>query len=182
MANAAVDLSAIGFELRFTWASRTDAAAELRHLDASSAEPGQQIFQLRQFHLQLAFTGASVFSENVEDKLRAIDDPRADGGLYVALLGRGQVVIKKDEIGRYRSYRAGNFFQLAAADQRGRIRAVAMLQEFSGDFGAGADRQAAQFVQRLFGGEFGNRRRIGPRSSGRSITSGSRTSRQPTRC
>ena len=84
--DAAVDLAAIGFELRFAGTTRSDAAAELRHLDAASRKPRQQVLQLRQFDLELAFAGAGVARKDVEDELRAIDHPHIERALQVALL------------------------------------------------------------------------------------------------
>ena len=141
MADAPVNFAAVGFELRFARAPGADAAAQLRHLDSASAQPRQHVLQLRQFHLQLAFTGARVFGKDIEDELRAVDHPGVDQFLDIALLRSSEVVIEKQQIGRDRSDGAGNFLQLSASDQRGRIRTIAVLQEFAGNFRARADRQ-----------------------------------------
>ena len=88
VANAAVDFPAIGFKLRFTWASSADSASKLRHFHAASSQPRQQVLQLRQLHLQLAFTTAGMAGKDVEDELRTIDHPRIHFALNVALLRR----------------------------------------------------------------------------------------------
>ena len=86
MANAAIDLAAIGFQLSFARAAGADAAAQLRHLHAASCQSRQQVLQLRQFHLELAFAGAGVAGEDVEDKLGAVEDAGIQFALQVALL------------------------------------------------------------------------------------------------
>ena len=59
-------------------------------------------------------------------------------------------MIEEDHVGRDRRGRSGNLFQLSFADQRGRLRAIAMLRELSCDLRARAARQAAEFVERVF--------------------------------
>ncbi len=88
MADAPVDFAAIGFQLGFAGTAGPDAAAELRHLHAASCQPGQQVLQLRQLHLELALAGAGVAGKDVEDELRAVDDPHVELALQVALLRR----------------------------------------------------------------------------------------------
>ena len=100
MADAPVNFSAIGFELRFAWAAGADAAAQLRHLNSASAQARQHVFQLRQLHLQLAFPGLRVFRENVEDELGAVNHPGVDQLFDVALLRGGEVVIEQQKVGR----------------------------------------------------------------------------------
>ena len=46
----------VGFEFLFARPARPDSAAEPRKLDALAREPRQHVIQLRQLHLQLAFT------------------------------------------------------------------------------------------------------------------------------
>ena len=171
VADAPVNFPAIGFELRFARASGADAAAQLRHLDSAPAQPGQHVLQLRQFHLQLAFPGARMFRENVEDELGAVDHPGVDQLLDVALLRSGEVVIEQKQIGGDRSGGARDLFQLAASDQGGRIGTVAVLQKFADDLGARADRQRAQFGQRLFGAELGDVRGFRRQLCGGSVAS-----------
>ena len=156
MAYAAVNFPPVGFELSFAGSAGANTAAQLRHLDAAPSQARQHIVKLRQLHLQLAFTGASVFGKNVEDELSAIDHANVDHPLDVALLRGGEIVVEEQKIGGNRSGGARDLFQFAAADQSGRVRAVAALQEFSGNFGAGAPGQGAEFVKRFFRAELRN--------------------------
>ena len=74
------------------------------------------------------------------------------------------VVIEQKQISRYRSGGSGNLFQFALANQSCGVRLVAMLQELAGNLCTRAGCKRAQFIQRLFRAEFGNRR--GFRGSG----------------
>src|SRR5437763_560727 len=86
MANSAMDLATVGFELSFAWATGPDAAAELRHFRAAPGEARQHVFELRQFHLQLAFAGAGMGGENVEDQLGSVDHAHINNFFDIALL------------------------------------------------------------------------------------------------
>ena len=72
--DAKVDLAAIRLELRFTRATGSDTAAKLGHGATSSGEAGQLVFELRKLHLELPFAGLGVAGEDIEDKLRTVDD------------------------------------------------------------------------------------------------------------
>ena len=54
--DARVNAAAVHFELRFTGAARTDAAAETREHEALPAETRQIVLELRKLDLQLALT------------------------------------------------------------------------------------------------------------------------------
>src|SRR6185437_15555910 len=97
--DAEIDLSAISLELRLAGASRTNAAAELRHSAASSGKAGKLVFELRKLHLQLPLARAGMASEDVEDQLRAVDNAARQLRRQVAKLRRREIVIEEDEIG-----------------------------------------------------------------------------------
>ena len=127
--------------------------------DISTPRPAksrQHIFQLRQFHLQLAFAGFRMPRKNVEDELRAVNHPLVQDALDIALLGRREIVVKQNQVGIGRSRRSGNLLQLAAADQGSRIGTVAPLQNLADYDRARAGRQRAQFVQRFLRAELRN--------------------------
>ena len=79
--------------------------------------------------------------------------------LNIALLRRREIVIEQDHVRGNRGGRSRNFFQLAFADQRSRIRTVVTLRKLAGDLGARAGSQGPQFVKRFFGAEVGTNRR-----------------------
>ena len=94
--------------------------------------------------------------KNVENKLCAVDYPALDDPLDIALLRRSEIVIEQQHIGIHGCSCAGDLLELASADQRGRIRTIPSLQDFSNDFCARALCQRSQFVERLFRVEFRN--------------------------
>jgi hypothetical protein len=81
-----------------------------------------------------------VSRKNIEDELCAINNPRFGRCLDVALLRRREIVIEDDERGRAGACCRCDFFELAAADQRGRISLWPVLQKFAGNLGPGTPR------------------------------------------
>ena len=65
-------------------------------------------------------------------------------------------MVEEDDIGFGGHGRSGNFFELAAADQRGGVGTVAVLEDFADDLGARAFGKGTEFSQGLFGAEFGD--------------------------
>ena len=59
-------------------------------------------------------------------------------------------MVNEHQIGIDRRHSAGNLLELALADERCRIRAVAMLNEFTGNFRSGRSHQLAEFGERFF--------------------------------
>ena len=100
--------------------------------------------------------------KNVQDELCAVDHTGLDHLLDIALLRGRQIVIEKDEIRRDGGCGSGNLLKLSPPDQRGRIGSIAALKELANHLGAGAHRQCAQLVERLFRTELGYVRRLGP--------------------
>ena len=141
MTNTPVDFAAVRLQLGFTGATSADAAAELRHLHTASRQARQQVLQLRQFHLQLAFAGARVAGKDIENELGAVDHSHVERALQVTLLRRRQLVIEDDQVGRTRSDSAFQLFQLSAADEGRRLGSLAPLQEFADDGRSGAGGQ-----------------------------------------
>ena len=65
---------------------------------ARADEPRQQVLQLRELDLQLAFARPGAAREDVEDQLRAVDDLAAERLLEVAQLRRAQLVVEDDDV------------------------------------------------------------------------------------
>ena len=65
---------------------------------ARADEPRQQVLQLRQLHLQLAFARSRAPGEDVENQLRPIDDLAADRFLDLPQLRRRQLVVEDDDV------------------------------------------------------------------------------------
>src|SRR5579863_123838 len=73
LVDAPLNLAAIGFELCFTGSAGADTTAELRHEFAAAGQSRQHVFELSQFHLQLALTGSRMPGKDVENKLSSIE-------------------------------------------------------------------------------------------------------------
>ena len=67
--DAVLDAASVGFQLRFPFAApHADAALLTRQMSPEPGQPRQQMLELRQFDLQLAFAGAGAPGENIEDE------------------------------------------------------------------------------------------------------------------
>ena len=69
--DAVLHPAAVGFQLRFAFAAaHADAALLPRQVAPEPRQPRQQMLQLRQFDLQLAFARAGALREDVQDQRR----------------------------------------------------------------------------------------------------------------
>jgi hypothetical protein len=84
--DARVDAAAVGFELCFTGAAGSNAAAELRHRLAAAGKARELVLELGELHLELTFAGAGVARKDIEDELRTVNDPAWKARLEVAKL------------------------------------------------------------------------------------------------
>ena len=108
-------------------------------------KPRQQIVQLRQLHLKLAFAGARPPRENVQDELGAVQHLHVQRLLQIALLRRRQFAIE-DHHGRFVKVDLGlQLVDLAGADQRGRVGAGARSGSGSRRPAPGAGGKRRQF-------------------------------------
>jgi hypothetical protein len=133
MVEAKVDFAAIGLELRFARAAGSDAATKLRHGATASGEARQLVFELREFYLELAFTGLGVAGEDVEDELRTVDYVARQPGFDVAELRRSEVVIEENKRSVGRSDGLNNFVEFALADEAVRVGLLPTLDESGGN-------------------------------------------------
>ncbi len=148
--HAHADAPAVGLELGFAGAPRADAAAEPRQLGAAAHEAGQQVLELRQFHLQLALARARAAREDVEDELRAVDDLAPEPLGQLTELGGRQFVVEDDQVGVGLGRRRGQHLDLAAAEERRGVGPRAFLQDAHDDARAGGLGQAAEFLEGMF--------------------------------
>src|SRR5207248_2865420 len=123
------DAAAIRFQFRLAGSARADSTAEAREGVAGAGEPRQQVFQLGELDLQLAFARAGATGEDVEDQLRAIDDLAAHLFLDVAKLRRRQLVVEDDDVDVELRRRGGQRLDFAGAEKGGRIRFRPLLHE-----------------------------------------------------
>jgi len=90
------------------------------------------MFELGEFHLQLAFVGARALRKNIQDQAVAVQY-RNSRFFEVALLCGRQVVIDDHDSACGTRHQVAQFFGLALAEKRSRHRALAL----AGEHGAG---------------------------------------------
>ena len=159
-AHTIADAAAVGFQFFLARAANTDApgsasrparaatttfAAQTGHRGALPSQSRQQIVQLGQFHLQLAFAASGVPGKNVENELRPVNHAAIRGSLDVSLLNGRKVAVEDDERSFVRRCFSPDFVQLTASDQCGRIGSFAQLEDGASNLCACAVRQLDQF-------------------------------------
>jgi hypothetical protein len=128
-----VDLAAISFELRLARTTGSYAAAKLRHGAPASRQARELVFQLRQFYLELTFTGFSMAGEDVEYELRSVNDVAGQPRLDVPQLRGGEVVVEEYKRRVGTGHGANNLVEFALADEAGGIGPLAALDERRGN-------------------------------------------------
>src|SRR5262245_15278039 len=96
--NAGTNPPSIDFQLCFAGAACSNAAAKTGKGDAGTDQPREQVPELGEFDLQLAFAGSCSLCENVQDQLCAIEDLSADDLLDLPELCRGELVVEHHQI------------------------------------------------------------------------------------
>src|SRR5207253_4821123 len=157
--DARADPAAIGFELRLARPARADAPAEPRERVAGADQPRQQVLQLRELDLQLAFARARPAREDVENQLRAVDDLAPDLFLDLPQLCGRQLAVEDHDVHAGLRGGCGQRFDFAGAEIRGRIRFRPLLQHAEHDVGAGRIGEAGELLERAL-------RFVAPRAPG----------------
>ena len=150
--NSRADAAAVGFELRLARSSGADAAAEPRQRRAGSHEPRQQVFQLRELDLQLAFARPRAPREDVENQLRAVDDLSADDLLRSAAAAPASARCRRRRRRRrspHRTRRASSIFPAPRKVEGSGFGPL--LQDAQHDLRAGGLGQPGEFVERALG-------------------------------
>ncbi len=96
--DADANTTTIGFEFRFTGATRADAATEARQCRPAPGEARKQVLELRELDLPLALTRARAAREDVENQLRPIDDLALEFLLELTKLSRRELVVEDHEV------------------------------------------------------------------------------------
>ena len=74
-------------KLRLAVTAHADAAFLAGQVAPVARQPRQQMLQLREFHLELAFARPGALGEDVEDQRRAVEDLAIEQRFKVAALG-----------------------------------------------------------------------------------------------
>ena len=89
--------------------------------------------------------------EDIENQLRAVHHAASENLLQVAALRRRQLVVEDDDVDVRFGERAGEFFGLAAADERRRIGPRTLLHRAQHGLGARGLGQAGELFENQFG-------------------------------
>ncbi len=84
-------------------------------------QPTRLIIEMRQFDLQAPLGGCRTLAKDLEDQTGAIDDLGFERLFEIALLDRAEARVEHDEPRLFHPNLCRKHFDLAAADQRGRL-------------------------------------------------------------
>ena len=141
-------LAAIHLELALALAAAHANAALLpRQVRPEARQPRQQVVQLRQLHLELAFTRAGALGEDVENQRCAVENLALENLLEVAALRRGEFLVEHYRVHPFLRTLIGELSSLAGADERRGVHPVEPLRAAPGDLPAGRADQFLQFIQ-----------------------------------
>ena len=149
--NAAADVAAVRFELCLAGAARADAAAEAGEILSGAGKAGQQVAQLREFHLQLALAAAGARGENVEDQHGAVHHAHAAGVLHVADLRGAELAVEDQQIDLVGLAVRRDLLEHAGADAGGRVRRGPFLRHSAERLRPGAARELIELGERGLG-------------------------------
>jgi hypothetical protein len=145
------DAAPIRFQFCFTGATCADAAAEPRQHATRAYETRQQVLELRELDLPLAFARACSPREDVENELRPIDHLPFQLLFELTELRGRELVVDDHHIdvgfgacGRERRH-------LAAADECRGIWFWSLLQHADDDVRAGSIGETGEFIERPVG-------------------------------
>ena len=72
--NAFANTAAVNFQFCFAGTGAADAAGQTGKGSVQMRQPRQQVFQLRQFHLNFSFTAVGAPGKNIQNNLSAVDN------------------------------------------------------------------------------------------------------------
>ena len=141
----------VDFQLGLAGAAPADTAGQPRQRGALAGEVRHEVFQLRQFDLQLAFAAVGVLGKDVENQHGAVDDLEFGAlGDGAALAGR-QALIEDEQVGAHLQAAHADLVQLAAAEHVTRVGSAARLDDAVHRGDTARIGQLRQFRQRRLG-------------------------------
>ena len=149
--DAAPGHAAVALELRLARAAGADAAAEALEVLPHAAHPRQVVLELGELDLELALGADGVLGEDVEDQLRAVDDPRRERVLERPLLRRVELVVDDEHVGAAVGVQRLQLLELPLADVGLLIGPVALLDELLDRLDERRPRELAQLAELVLG-------------------------------
>src|SRR6185312_6809714 len=124
--------------LRFTFTTaHADAAFLARQVAPKPSQAREQMLELREFNLQLAFARASALRENIENQRRAIEHLGIENLFQVAALRGGKFVVENYRVHVEALALRGEFIRFAFADEGRGVGGFEFLHAIADDFAAG---------------------------------------------
>ena len=123
---------------------RRGASGEPLEVLPEAAHAREVVLELGKLDLELALGAPRVLGEDVQDQLRAVDDPRIQRVLEVALLRRGQLVVDEERLRSRFAVCALQLLELPLADVRAAVGTVAVLHQQADRLDARCPRELAQ--------------------------------------
>jgi succinyl-diaminopimelate desuccinylase len=105
------------------------------------AHPGEVVLELSELDLELSLGADSVLGEDVEDQLRAIDDPRLERVLERSLLRRAELVVDDQNFCLRLAIRLLELVELPFANVRARVGKPSALDDLADRLHAGRPRE-----------------------------------------
>ena len=155
--NAVPHHAAVDLELAFAFSeARADSAAHAVRCEMGphAAQPRVKVFVLREPHLQAAFLGGRMQSENIQDEGGPVDhlDIAVDDLFQVCLLRWAQLVIEHDEVGSICTAHLRYLLSLSRSDEGSRIGRGEPLRGLGHHFRPNGVDQPFQLFQRRLDG------------------------------
>jgi len=161
LVDALSDPAPVHLELRLSGPSpRADATGHPRHLEAEASYPREQVRVLRQLDLGPALGRVRVLREDVEYESGAVDHPGVEDIGQPVLLGDREPVVEDDERRACLLSGALDLFDLAAAEDRGRIVSLPPLAYGGDDVCAGRAGERLQLREGFSGLHVGHGRQL----------------------
>ena len=149
--DALEDAAAVDLELGLAVAAHADAAFLAGKVGPETGEAREDVLELGELDLHLAFAGAGALGEDVEDEGGAVEDLAVEEALEIAGLGGGKFVVKDDGVDVALLAAVGELGGLALADEGGGVGAVEFLEAVANDVGAGGAGELGEFLEGFAG-------------------------------
>ena len=142
--DAVLHPATIGFKLGFTVTAHADAALLSGQVTPEPCQARQEMLQLRELNLELAFASPGALSKDVENQRGPIQHLALENFFEIAALGGRQIVIEDHRVHVVLLALRCEFIRLAAADERAGHRGIQLLRPATDDLAARRGRQLLQ--------------------------------------
>jgi hypothetical protein len=149
--DALSDAAPIRFQFRFAGTSRPNSAAQPRQGGTHPHQARQEVLQLGELDLQLAFLCARPPGKNVENQLRPVDHFPVNRILDLSQLRGCQLIVEYDHVDVHLGARRSQRHNLSGTQKGRRIGLGSLLQNAEDDNSAGRFGQACKLVEGTLG-------------------------------